>query len=76
MLHWKQSLPPQSISVSNPSIIPFLHDINVGRGVGEGVGAVVGVGIGTVVGAGMGTAVGTGVGEALGAGLGDWVSTE
>mmetsp|Transcript_12783 Transcript_12783/g.26051 ORF Transcript_12783/g.26051 Transcript_12783/m.26051 type:complete len:298 (+) Transcript_12783:1697-2590(+) len=53
--------PPQSVSVSSPSIAPFLQigsvgDL-VGAGVGEVVGAALGAGVGEVVGAGVGAAV-------------------
>ena len=62
MLQRGQSPPPQSTSVSKASIMPLLHDIDVGRGVGERVGAVVGAGTGTVVGAGIGTTLGAALG--------------
>ena len=64
------SPPPQSTFVSEASMMPLLHDIDVGRGVGERVGTVVGVGTGTVVGAGTGTVVGAGSGTTVGTGRG------
>jgi len=62
-LQRRQSPPPQSTSVSPASIILFVHDGSVGRGV-------VGAGIGTDDGAGSGTDDGAGSGADDGAGSG------
>ena len=61
-----QSSPPQSTSVSEQSVAPFVQISNVGMG----VGTVVGSGVGAGSGIGDGTGIGTVVGAAIGAGSG------
>lgn len=54
--HGGQSPPPQSVSVSLPSLFPLVHVATEGMGVGSAVGAVL------IVGSRLGDGVGTSVG--------------
>jgi len=73
--HGGQSPPPQSVSVSLPSLFSLVHVATEGMGVGSAVGAVLIVG--SRLGDGVGTSVGVVDGAVLivGSRLGDGVGT-